>query len=165
MNRAAFSTLVDAYLTDIRSAESQARGALLVIDADDFKSVNDRFGHDRGDEALVTIAGAIKSMLRGADLVGRLGGEEFGVFLPGATHDQAETVAERIRRSVNDAPFEPEGARHPLSVSVGGAVFEHTLPFADLFRQADRQLYAAKQRGRNRVSIAPISDVGTLAAA
>jgi diguanylate cyclase (GGDEF)-like protein len=165
MNRAAFSTLVDAYLKDVHATESQARGALLVIDADDFKSVNDRFGHDRGDEALITIAQSIKSMLRAPDLVGRLGGEEFGVFLPGASRAQAELVAERIRRSVNDAPFEPEGASHRLSVSVGGAVFEHTLPFADLFRQADRQLYTAKQRGRNRVAIAPVADNGTLAAA
>jgi len=165
MNRAAFSTLVDAYLKDVRQSEAQAHGALLVIDADDFKSVNDRFGHDRGDEALVTIARSIKAMLRGADLVGRLGGEEFGVFLPGATRDQAETVAERIRRSVNDARFEPEGAAHRLSVSVGGAVFEQTVPFADLFRLADQQLYAAKQRGRNRVAIAPVVDGGRLVAA
>lgn len=165
MNRAAFSTLVEAYLKDVRSAESRAHGALLVIDADDFKSVNDRFGHDRGDEALVTIASSIKAMLRGPDLVGRLGGEEFGVFLPGATRDQAEIVAERIRRSVHDAPFEPEGAVHRLSVSVGGAVFDHELPFADLFRLADQQLYAAKQHGRNRVAIAPVSGTGRLEAA
>lgn len=165
MNRAAFSTLVDAYLRDVRSAESQAHGALLVIDADDFKAVNDRFGHDRGDEALITIARSIKAMLRAADLVGRLGGEEFGVFLPGASRDQAETVAERIRRSVNEAPFEPEGAAHRLSVSVGGAVFEHAVAFADLFRLADQQLYAAKQRGRNRVAIAPMTETGRLAAA
>ena len=59
MNRAAFATLVDAYLKDVRAAESQAKGAFLIIDADNFKSVNDRFGHDRGDEALVTIARAI----------------------------------------------------------------------------------------------------------
>jgi diguanylate cyclase (GGDEF)-like protein len=165
MNRAAFSTLVDAYLKQVRTTASRPHGALLVIDADDFKSVNDRFGHDRGDEALVTIARSIKAMLRGPDLVGRLGGEEFGVFLPGATRDQAETVAERIRLSVNDASFEPEGAVHRLSVSVGGAVFEQAVQFADLFRLADQQLYAAKQRGRNRVAIAPLPERGTLAAA
>ncbi len=158
MNRAAFSTLVDAYLKDVRSArdEDRAKGALLIIDADNFKSVNDRFGHDRGDEALITIAKSIKSMLRGPDLVGRLGGEEFGVFLPGATTEQAENVAERIRQTVNDAEFMPAGAPHLLSVSVGGAVFEKELPFAELFRLADQQLYAAKQGGRNRVAIAPI---------
>ena len=156
MNRGAFSTLVDAYLRDVREAEDKAKGALLLIDADNFKTVNDRFGHDRGDEALVTIARTIKSMLRAPDLVGRLGGEEFGVFLPGATTEQATLVAERIRQSVNDAKFTPAGAEHHLSVSVGGAVFERELPYAELFRLADQQLYAAKRDGRNRVVIAPI---------
>ena len=156
MNRAAFSTLVDAYLTEVRAAEDRAKGALLIIDADNFKAVNDRFGHDRGDEALVTIATSIKSMLRAPDLVGRLGGEEFGVFLPGATTEQAKSVAERIREQVNQASFSPAGAQHSLSVSVGGAVFEKQLPFAELFRLADQQLYAAKRDGRNRVAIAPI---------
>jgi diguanylate cyclase len=155
MNRSAFSTLVDAYLKDVRAAE-RAHGALLIIDADNFKLVNDRFGHDRGDEALITIAKSIKSMLRAPDLVGRLGGEEFGVFLPGANTEQAALVAERIRETVNNAEFQPAGAPHFLSVSVGGAVFERDLPFAELFRLADQQLYAAKQNGRNRVAIAPI---------
>jgi diguanylate cyclase len=164
MNRAAFATLVDAYLTQVRTAEERAKGALLIIDADNFKSVNDRFGHDRGDEALVTIASSIKAMLRGHDLVGRLGGEEFGVFLPGATPEQAESVAERIRQSVNAATFTPAGAEHHLSVSVGGAIFEQELPYADLFRIADRQLYAAKRDGRNRVAIAPVPP-GTITAA
>lgn len=156
MNRAAFSTLVDAYLSQVRAAEERAKGALLIIDADDFKSVNDRFGHDRGDEALITIASSIKSMLRAPDLVGRLGGEEFGVFLPGASAEQATTVAERIRQTVNDATFTPSGAPHRLSVSVGGAVFDRQLPFAELFRLADQQLYAAKRDGRNRVAITPV---------
>ena len=156
MNRAAFATLVDAYLRDVRAAEDKAKGAFLIIDADNFKTVNDRFGHDHGDEALVTIARAIKAMLRAPDLVGRLGGEEFGVFLPGATTEQATLVAERIRQSVNDAKFTPAGAEHHLSVSVGGAVFERELPYAELFRLADQQLYAAKRDGRNRVAIAPI---------
>ena len=166
MNRAAFSTLVDAFLKEVRAAEHRANGALLIIDADNFKAVNDRYGHDRGDEALVTIAESIKSTIRAPDIVGRLGGEEFGVFLPGANRDQAERVAERIRATVNDVAFVPDGTVYPLSVSVGGAVFEATLPFADLFRSADQQLYAAKQRGRNRVVIAPIATSGdTLVAA
>jgi len=166
MNRAAFSTLVDAYLKDVHSSAERATGALLIIDADNFKAVNDRYGHDRGDEALIAIATAIKAMLRAPDIVGRLGGEEFGVFLPGANADQAEHVAERIRASVNATPFAPAGTTHELSVSVGGAVFGATLPFADLFRVADRQLYAAKQHGRNRVEIVPIGGDGAgLAAA
>ncbi len=156
MNRAAFSTLVEAYLNEIR--ELQTTGALLIIDADNFKSVNDRYGHDRGDEALVTIAAAIKAMVRAPDLVGRLGGEEFGVFLPGANSEQAERVAERIRESVSATQFLPSGAAHRLSVSIGGAVFDRRLPFRELFRFADQQLYRAKHSGRDRVAIGPVGD-------
>ena len=162
MNRAAFSTLVDAYLKEIRRQDG-TRGALLIIDADNFKAVNDNFGHDLGDRALVTIAASIKAMLRGADLVGRLGGEEFGVFLPGASTDQAHTVAERIRQNVSDAAFEPAGTPHHLSVSVGGAVFEHTLSFTQLFHEADQQLYRAKQSGRNRVCFVQVNSAALAA--
>jgi diguanylate cyclase len=162
MNRAAFSTLVEAYLKEVRRQDGP-HGALLIIDADNFKAVNDNYGHDFGDRALVTIAACIKAMLRGPDLVGRLGGEEFGVFLPGASADQAQRVAERIRQNVNDAAFEPAGTRHNLSVSVGGAVFQDQLSFTQLFREADRQLYRAKQNGRNRVFVVPVN--GTALAA
>ena len=156
MNRSAFATLVEAYLVEIH--DLQVRGALLIIDADNFKVVNDRYGHDRGDEALITIARSIKAILRAPDIVGRIGGEEFGVFLPGATPDQAEKVAERIRQSVSDAKFLPAGAAHHLSVSVGGAIFDRPLPFNELFRFADQQLYRAKRTGRDRVALAPIGD-------
>ena len=156
MNRLAFSTLVSNWLEKVHTSPEPSGGALLIVDADNFKAINDRYGHDRGDEALVTIARAIKSMLRAPDLVGRLGGEEFGIFLPGATEEQARRAAERIRRVVDEADFTPDGARHELSVSVGGAAFAERLSYAALFRLADQQLYTAKQRGRNCVAIAPI---------
>lgn len=155
MSRPAFSTLVDAYLSEVHADGTRQNGALLLIDADNFKAVNDTFGHQRGDEALVSIASAIKMTVRAPDLVGRLGGEEFGVFLPGATPVQAELVAERIRRSVLDHPLVVDDTFYKLSVSVGGAIFTGQLPFKELFRQADQQLYAAKSRGRNRVAMAP----------
>ena len=151
LNRAAFTSLVEGYLADVRAGERQ--GALLVLDADNFKKINDRFGHDQGDIALRAIASTVRSMLRGVDIVGRLGGEEFGVFLPGSSLVQAEAVAERIRSSVASTAFVPAGTPVPLTISVGGAVFDKRLPFADLFRLADQQLYVAKNRGRNRVSI------------
>lgn len=160
LNRGAFMTLVDAYLAKV--SDEQQHGALLVVDADNFKAINDRFGHDRGDEALKLIASAIKGMLRGADLVGRIGGEEFGVFLPGSNREQAETVAERIRLGVASSVFMPDGSRRELSVSVGGAVFERHLDFSDLFRVADQQLYLAKSRGRNRTAVAAITGYGGL---
>ena len=163
MNRGAFSTLVDAYLSEVEAR--QVHGALLIIDADHFKSVNDRYGHEHGDEALVSIARAIKSALRAPDLVGRLGGEEFGVFLPGIAPDQAGRVAERIRETIHDLDFQPAGTAHRLSVSVGGAVFDRPLPLREILRIADRQLYRAKEAGRDRVSIGPVLPGGMLEAA
>jgi diguanylate cyclase (GGDEF)-like protein len=152
LNRRAFTNGASALLAE----GPDHRGTLLVIDVDRFKSINDQFGHEAGDEALQLLAKTIVASVRTGDLVGRIGGEEFGVFLPGATTEQAALVAERIRQSVNDATFAPSGAPHHLSVSVGGAVFDRELPYAELFRLADQQLYAAKRDGRNRVAIAPI---------
>jgi diguanylate cyclase len=154
LNRRAFTTLVAAYLTELRTRE--LKGALLVVDADHFKTINDRFGHDNGDEALRVIARAIKQMVRGTDLIGRIGGEEFAVFLPGSSIEHAAAVADRIRKGIAESHFTPEGQQARLSVSVGGAVFDKRLPFAELFRIADQQLYAAKKAGRNRVFVAPV---------
>ena len=151
LTRRAFTTLVDAYLERVDREHNARRGALLVIDVDNFKAVNDHYGHQNGDEALKMIAGNIKSSLRELDLVGRMGGEEFSVFLPGAAPDAARRVAERIRASVNKTLFTPQGAPVALSVSVGGTSFRTQTSFSDLYRMADQQLYSAKSAGRNRV--------------
>ena len=156
LNRGAFTALVEGYLAEIRTEEAEKRGALLLIDADNFKAVNDSFGHDRGDEALKLIAASIRGLMRATDLVGRLGGEEFGVFLPGSSAMHAELVAERIRHAVSEAPFTPDGKSRRLSVSVGGAAFSRRLDFLELFRIADQQLYAAKRQGRDRVCVVPV---------
>lgn len=161
-NRGAFTTLVDAYLSQVREQEREVSGALLVVDADNFKAINDSYGHDWGDEALRIIARSIAGILRSADLVGRIGGEEFGVFLPGSSAPHAEAVAERIRKVINDAEFIPDGQIRRLSVSVGGAVFDRALLFNELFRVADQQLYAAKHSGRNRVSVSPVTRYDTI---
>jgi diguanylate cyclase (GGDEF)-like protein len=154
-NRGAFTDKVNAYLDRAEFGTVAQCGALLVIDADHFKTINDRFGHEHGDEALTTIARTIRSMLRAGDIVGRLGGEEFGVFLPGVDLPTASLIAERIRRSVNVAVFAPGGELRQLSVSIGGAVFDMQTDFEELFRIADRRLYEAKSFGRNRVEVAP----------
>lgn len=155
LNRGAFTMLVDAYLNQSRARDEAPTGALLVVDADHFKSINDAFGHDNGDLALREIAASIKGVLRGADIVGRMGGEEFGVFLPGADERQAAIVAERVRAAVDGTNFAPEGVRAPLTVSVGGATFRRAIGFSELYRIADKRLYAAKEAGRNRISLAP----------
>lgn len=156
LNRGAFTAQVEAHLTN-RRGEEPRRGALLIIDADNFKAINDRYGHDQGDEALRIIAGSLHRVLRRTDLIGRMGGEEFGVFLPGCRQVEAEVIAERIRATVA-ASERPSGAADlQLSVSVGGAAFEAVPQFKSLFRLADQQLYMAKRAGRNRVAVAALS--------
>lgn len=148
LNRMAFTTLVETRL------DGGMTGALLLIDADHFKRINDCFGHHNGDRALTLIAHAIRASVRRGDAVGRLGGEEFGVFLPGVDREAAKIVAERLRRTVAVTAFVADGMPCELSVSVGGVVFDARSTFEDLFRLADARLYRAKQEGRNRVSLA-----------
>jgi diguanylate cyclase len=163
LSRGAFTMLVDAFLERVEGQTPHV-GALLVVDVDNFKAINDRAGHDGGDEALRIIAASISGVLRGADTVGRIGGDEFGVFLPGSTPAQAEAAAERIRTSVSVTPFRTaSGEREPLSVSVGGATFKQRVKFDRLFKAADLRLYEAKHAGRNRISIAPTNGLAVAA--
>lgn len=155
LNRGAFSMLVEAYLEQTRKQEQVHSGALLIIDADHFKSINDRHGHDCGDQALKLIAQAIKGQLRGGDIVGRIGGEEFGVFLPGVDPSHSWVVAESIRRRIREMDFSPGGRPCPLSVSIGGTSFTGPTTFEEIFVAADRRLYAAKSNGRDQVSFDP----------
>ncbi len=147
LNRRAFTNRVDQALGDLDAPGH----ALLVIDADYFKTINDRFGHHRGDEVLQLIAQAIRANVREGDLVGRLGGEEFGVFMRGANDIVARNVGERIRKAINSLFVRSDGGAQRLSVSIGGATLDGATGFADLFRVADRRLYEAKRGGRNRV--------------
>jgi diguanylate cyclase len=156
LNRRAFTSQVVAQLKPGHPADAP-QGALLVIDADHFKAVNDRFGHECGDEALQMMAAAIQAAVRSGDLVGRMGGEEFGVFLPGADKYTAALVAERIRHAVAALVFMPEGEPQSLSVSVGGVMFRGDVGFSQLFRIADERLYGIKHNGRNRVDFAEIA--------
>lgn len=143
----------EAFLQTLsQTRRNGAMGALLLIDADHFKRVNDTFGHQAGDRALALIAMAIRTSIRDDDIAGRVGGEEFCVFLPDTPHDHALHISERIRASVEAASFYPEEAeRHELTVSIGGVM---TLPrqgLPNLMRMADICLYEAKERGRNTI--------------
>jgi diguanylate cyclase len=154
LNRGAFTALTHELLNDNKLIVG---GALLVIDADKFKAINDMYGHDQGDIALTLIADTVRRVVRTGALVGRLGGEEFGVYLPGASRLGAFLVAERIRRGIRKTHFAPSGVPHLLSVSVGGASFVTPISFTELFRCADQGLYVAKKAGRNMVEVAAVS--------
>jgi diguanylate cyclase (GGDEF)-like protein len=156
LNRSALLAVIEQRLANKTPEGETPRGALLILDADNFKSINDSYGHEQGDIALRLITGAVKSVLRQTDVVGRIGGEEFLVYLPEANQATADAVGERIRHAVSVTAFSPSGKLHKLSVSVGGAVFDRQLPLSDLLRIADQQLYVAKQNGRNRVAVSPI---------
>lgn len=156
LNRENFFAALD------RSRRKTDRGVLLIIDADHFKKINDTFGHLAGDDALLDIAAAIGRAVRTSDIVGRIGGEEFGVLLVGASEADAEMISERVRREVEQLRFRPlKGNEVPLTVSIGGVRCLPDANVADLMRVADRRLYEAKNRGRNLV----ILDKGAAAAA
>lgn len=133
--------------------------ALLVIDSDSLKDVNDRFGHDAGNRHLVAIAQAVQSHVRTSDVVARFGGDEFLVLQPDATPEAAAIVAERIRVAVAAARVPAsDGALVTGTVSIGVAGYPRSASDEDsLFRSADAALYDAKRHGKDRVFIAPAS--------
>ena len=131
--------------------------SLMALDLDHFKGINDRWGHAAGDAALRAFAGACRTALREPDILGRLGGEEFAVALPNTGTEGARTIAERLRRMVEELrPALPDGERLSFTVSIGVAACgpEAYPAIGDLLARADEALYASKRAGRNRVSTA-----------
>jgi two-component system cell cycle response regulator len=128
--------------------------SLIVMDVDRFKTINDTYGHDCGDEVLRELAKRARDCLRTRDLLVRFGGEELVAVLPDTGHAGAQAVAERIRESVHCAPFViANGACNAaVTISLGVAVMRDMQEsHADLFKRADEALYRAKNEGRNRV--------------
>jgi len=131
--------------------------AVLLIDLDHFKSINDRFGHAVGDKVLQIFAKTTRAALRQTDLVGRLGGEEFTVVLADAGIDNAYLVADRLRKAFAAAAAVVDGETIYATASIGVSVIvDPRQDLAKLITLADQALYLAKARGRNRVEIAPI---------
>ena len=155
LNRRAFLQDAEALLQQQIARDRPI--AVLLIDLDHFKSINDRFGHAAGDKVLQIFAKTARASLRQTDLVGRLGGEEFTVMLSDASIDNAFLVADRVRKAFAAAAAAMDGNALHATASVGVAVIVD--PGQDLTRLmtlADQALYLAKARGRNRVELAPI---------
>lgn len=149
-------------------ADVRARGhtpALLLVDIDHFKRINDSYGHDAGDAVLRAVAGRMRGHLRAEALLARWGGEEFLVLLEAANGADAAAAAERLRAAVGDAPIAFDELRVPVTASFGAAAWGHDAEFARALAAADAALYAAKRGGRNRVVVAdaPAAD-GALSA-
>lgn len=127
--------------------------ALLMIDIDFFKSVNDTYGHDAGDAVLKAVAESLNRSKRSSDIAGRLGGEEFALILPEATPDRAIAAAERYRTLIGGRPIIAIGRQISVTVSVGVGIAETGMcGFEDLLKRADVALYDAKNSGRNCVA-------------
>jgi len=135
-----------------RSKRYGRSGALLLLDLDHFKRVNDRFGHDAGDQVLKDMAGLVQNRLRTADTFARWGGEEFCILLPETGRAEAFEVAERIRCAVEGHAFGPESGRPiRITLSIGLTGIDAEVDRLEtIMRRADEALYRAKRAGRNR---------------
>ncbi|MDF3134893.1 PAS domain S-box-containing protein/diguanylate cyclase (GGDEF) domain-containing protein [Pseudomonas extremaustralis] len=126
--------------------------AFLLLDIDDFKDVNDSYGHLEGDQVLRRIAESGRGVLRRGDLFGRIGGEEFAVVLPGCTPEMALLVAERLGKEIQNLSFNYEGQAFGVTISQGLAnLTEQDTTLDNLFARADTAMYEAKRLGKNRV--------------
>ncbi|WP_137176669.1 PleD family two-component system response regulator [Roseomonas sp. AR75] len=132
--------------------------AVLLLDVDHFKQVNDAHGHATGDVVLREVAERMRGYLRAADVVARYGGEEFMVVMSGATEEDALLVAERLRSAIASSPIEVEGISLNVTTSVGVAAGEPGAGCDEVVGAADAALYRAKNTGRNRVQVAARGD-------
>lgn len=135
-----------------RSRRYQLPFSLAILDIDHFKRVNDRRGHDVGDQVLRQIADLLRNGIRQSDTACRLGGEEFLVMFPHTPIDGARGVVERLRSLIENTPF--SGMSEPVTVSAGVAAWQQNEASLDLLRRADAAMYVAKRAGRNRVEVA-----------
>jgi diguanylate cyclase (GGDEF)-like protein/PAS domain S-box-containing protein len=152
-NRRHFLTQLDQEMARV-SRVTEHYASVLMIDVDHFKQVNDTFGHSTGDHALRHLANLMKQSLRKIDSLGRLGGEEFAVILPGAPLASAQIFAERLRKKIAASPMPHAGNAITLTVSIGVTEIKPDDSSADdTLARADRAQYQAKQKGRNRVVV------------
>jgi diguanylate cyclase (GGDEF)-like protein len=142
-----------------RSRRYERPLSLLILDIDHFKSINDRNGHDVGDEVIAAVAKLCATKTRDSDVAARIGGEEFAIILPETNLDDARAAAERLRAAVAEHAFQTRTGPMNVTISVGAALAEANVAgIAELMKRADDALYAAKHAGRNCVA-AVINDV------
>lgn len=151
-----FNRYTFVQLTEQELARARRQGGattLLLLDLDHFKRVNDTYGHPAGDAVLRHVAALLADTVRSTDLVGRLGGEEFIVLLPGTPGDAARFLAEKLRYRIaaNPAVWQDLMIQTCVSIGLSSTTAEHPCGFESLYSDADTALYKAKERGRNQV--------------
>ena len=143
----------DSFLSQLSKLRGdQDSNALLIVDVDHFKDINDNFGHPVGDQALNLLGKVFHKILRKNDIAGRIGGEEFGIFLPDTSALEGQIIGEMVRHEIESIIFEPcHNIRHVITVSIGvtGMAPDHKDSAA--MKNADAALFTAKRRGRNQV--------------
>jgi len=149
-NRRAFHHFVTSMWSN--SVRYHHNVSLVIIDIDYFKSINDNYGHIQGDEVLVEVAKTLKSVIRSGDILARWGGEEFIVFLPDTLQSEAEVLAQRFRKNIENIRIKVAAETITLTVSIGVADNKFNSESLDkMISEADKNLYRAKEQGRNRV--------------
>ena len=151
VNRRHFLEIAEAAIQHLKINREQL--AIIMLDIDHFKNVNDQYGHKAGDEVLAAVAASIKRSLRGGDVAGRYGGEEFVVLVSGASSDQCFKIAERIRQAVAHQSIQVDHVTVPITISLGVVSInpDRALPVDEWINCADQAMYRAKEQGRNRV--------------
>lgn len=150
-NRRSFMMLMDKAVS--AANRRQTLLSIFLIDLDHFKQINDKYGHGAGDDALCYFVAIASSCLRKEDVLGRIGGEEFAAFLPNARLVDAQLIAERLRSTVAERPFNSAHGTIPLTISIG---ITQCLPEESLevsLQRADKAMYRAKEGGRNRIEL------------
>ena len=153
-NRRAFEGTLTRFAHDARAGRS---AAVLVLDIDEFKLINDSAGHPVGDQLLVEVTSLLQSQLRPGDFLARLGGDEFVVLLQNVSEGLAHDIAERLRRVVEAMSFHHDGTLCPVTISVGIAFFGRSEDPKTVVAHADTAMYSAKEHGKNRVASYPVA--------
>lgn len=151
-NIRAFNSILELEIK--KSTRYQRTFSLLMIDADNLKDINDRFGHEAGDRLIKAMANTIQGCMRESDILARYGGDEFIALLPETDVQHATEAGERIRKAVENTAFDMDGQQIKSTVSIGIASYpQQASNTIELLRKADRALYASKHAGRNCVSV------------
>ncbi|NRA25098.1 MAG: GGDEF domain-containing protein, partial [Oleispira sp.] len=127
--------------------------SLMVCDIDLFKRINDNYGHLAGDKVLKIIARSLQSNLRDSDFIARFGGEEFIVLMPETSAEEAKFVADKLRKKIEESPFNFKKEPVQITISFGISEFSQGESLEEVFQRADKALYKAKENGRNQVML------------